>query len=182
MNRRGSERMLIVYWFAIIIIVSVAIVSMVNMFYGSNYDVQSIETKILGDVIANCLTQGGLLKDQVLVMDSLDSCLLDFTSQEEKYFVKVEFFDFDSCNVDQQSCTQELRSSLFLGNDALLSYCDQAKGVQGTPACSQRWLYVLSQETVTISEQGKEQGKSEAVKKQVMIHVTSIVNKVKENE
>jgi len=104
-NKKG-DKLLSVYWFAILVIVAVGIVLMVNSFYGKNYDVRAQESKILSQKVADCIYFGGefnplLINSQGGFRDDfkdnfLEKCLLNLTINEEferpPYYVEAEFF------------------------------------------------------------------------------------------
>ena len=64
-NKIGADKILSVYWFAILFIVASGIFAMVYIFYGSPYDVRDIESNALKMQIANCLSQGGYFAEKV---------------------------------------------------------------------------------------------------------------------
>ena len=51
MNKKGGDKIISVYWFAIIFIVATGIVYMVLSFYGKPYDIREIEVDLLTDKI-----------------------------------------------------------------------------------------------------------------------------------
>ena len=55
-KKKGADQILTVYWFVIIFIVAGAVVYMAYLFYGSPFDARNIEGSLLGNQIANCLT------------------------------------------------------------------------------------------------------------------------------
>ena len=59
MNKRG-DKVLSIYWFAILFIVAGAIVYMASNFYSTPFDVRAVESTALSDQIANCVTSGGI--------------------------------------------------------------------------------------------------------------------------
>src|SRR3989344_5442081 len=78
-NKRGMEKIVSIYWFAILIIVAGGIIYMVSIFYGDPYDVRAIESGILTDNIAECLSENGKLKyplDDNLKGNFASMCLL----------------------------------------------------------------------------------------------------------
>ena len=110
-NKRG-DKIISVYWFAILFIVAGAIVYMAALFYGAPYDVRGIESEILTNNIADCLSQGGYLKENVLGSDNfkdnfLEECNLNFDvedvygwGEQRQYYVEVSFCEFDQDSLD----------------------------------------------------------------------------------
>ncbi len=83
-NKRG-DKIISVYWFVILFLVAGAIVYMAALFYGAPYDARDVESEILTNHIADCLSQGGYLKENIL--DSiqnnfLEECDLNFAVED----------------------------------------------------------------------------------------------------
>lgn len=107
-NRRGSK-VISVYWFAILFIVAGAVVYMVASFYGEPYDVREIESHILQTQIANCIAEGGYLKEGVLTEmqnNFLDFCNFNFEVEDSygwkkgsEYYIELGIYDFDENSV-----------------------------------------------------------------------------------
>ena len=58
-NKTGADKILSVYWFAILFIVASGIFAMVYVFYNSPFDVRNAEADALGNQIASCILQNG---------------------------------------------------------------------------------------------------------------------------
>ena len=103
MNKSG-EKVISVYWFAIMFIVAAAIVYMVAIFYGEPYDIRKMEAEILTNRISDCLNEGGYLIQENLDEESfMKNCDLNFNveddynwKQEEQYYFKVEISNFET--------------------------------------------------------------------------------------
>ena len=98
-NKRGMEKIVSIYWFAILIIVAGGIIYMVSIFYGDPYDVRAIESGILTDNIAECLSENGKLKyplDDSLKGNFASLCHLNLKTNEERqeYYLEISFYDF----------------------------------------------------------------------------------------
>lgn len=105
-NKRG-DKIISVYWFAILFIVTAAVVYMASLFYGAPYDVREIEANILAEHIANCLAEGGYLRQGILNNENfkenfLEECNLIFNvedvygwKEQEQYYLSVSFYEFD---------------------------------------------------------------------------------------
>ncbi|MCK5149778.1 hypothetical protein KAJ87_02540 [Candidatus Pacearchaeota archaeon] len=108
-NKRG-DKIISVYWFAILILVAGGISAMVFVFYNQPYDVREIEANILTNNIADCLSQGGYLRDEFFDGENfllnetnfLEKCELNFEVEEiweeEQYYVKVEIYQISDLN------------------------------------------------------------------------------------
>ena len=104
-NKKG-DKLLSVYWFAILVIVAVGVVLMANTFYGASYDVRKAESEILAQKVADCIYSGGAFNSQLFNLKGdfredfketfLDKCSLNFTIEENfqrpPYYVQVDFF------------------------------------------------------------------------------------------
>lgn len=100
MNKRG-EKIISIYWFAILFIVAAAIVYMTALFYGAPYDVRKLEADILTDKIADCFTKEGYFNEEIGEENFLGDCGLNFdiediSGNEErgKYYIEVNIFNF----------------------------------------------------------------------------------------
>ncbi len=104
MDKKG--KILSLYWFAILFMVAAGISYMAVSFYGAPYDVRGIEADILADKIANCLAEGGYLKENIFSEEFknnfLEECHITFKTEnehgwnkEEQYYLEVNFYKFD---------------------------------------------------------------------------------------
>lgn len=108
-NKR-ADKIISVYWFAILVIVAVGIFGMVYVFYGTPYDVREIEANILTNQIADCVSYAGRINaylisngktNQMIGGDLLKMCHLNFTSsewKEEQYYAEVNFYKLSDLN------------------------------------------------------------------------------------
>ena len=60
-NKIGADKILSVYWFAILFIIAAGILAMVYVFYNSPFDVRQIEAEILSSRVAECISHQGIL-------------------------------------------------------------------------------------------------------------------------
>ncbi len=113
MDKKGADTILTVYWFLIIFLVAGAVVYMAFLFYGTPFDIRNTEGRILGDQIANCLTDQGYINNQIFSSDFqnnfLNNCHINFTTEDfsdwknnPQYYVEAEVYQFNS-NSQQQS-------------------------------------------------------------------------------
>ncbi|MDD5700260.1 MAG: N-acetylmuramoyl-L-alanine amidase [Candidatus Nanoarchaeia archaeon] len=107
MNKKGADKFLSIYWFLIIFLVAGAVVFMAALFYGSPYDVRKIEAGMLGDRIADCLTNKGYFDSSVLSPEFkenfLQECHLTLDTEDfsdwktnKQYYFEVHINEFDS--------------------------------------------------------------------------------------
>ncbi|PJE81661.1 hypothetical protein COU58_01830 [Candidatus Pacearchaeota archaeon CG10_big_fil_rev_8_21_14_0_10_32_42] len=113
MSNKKGEKLISVYWFAILVIVATGIVLMVNSFYGKTYDVRDVESKILADKVADCIYFGGKVNSLLLTPQGvfredfrdrfMELCSLNFDVKGEftptPYYVEVQFFSFGDLRV-----------------------------------------------------------------------------------
>jgi len=129
MNRRGTDKIISVYWFAILFIVAAAVVYMVVVFYGTPYDIRGAEASAMINQIADCITENNILKMSVNNDNFLEECHINL-GKEEMYYVEVEDL------------------GIVKGNFNLNDFCD--KEGDKLPKCVERKLYLLGGEIVGI--------------------------------
>ncbi len=137
---RGDERLLSLYWFIMFIIIAIAVVSGVVLFYSYPFDVRPAEANLLADKILTCIVNQGYIKQQFLKP-------------------AAELSLFDVCGIASQDAThlayQERRqygaelkiqgeSVLSDGDVRLLRECDIAVVKRNIPICVERNLTVLA--------------------------------------
>ena len=101
-NRKGAEKIISIYWFAILIIIAGAVVAMVSLFYGTPYDVRSAEANIMINQVSNCLSENGKLNQKLFSEDKTfnenfnlkEECSLIFETEFEnsigEYFLEAD--------------------------------------------------------------------------------------------
>lgn len=144
MDNKG-EKILSVYWFAILFIVAAGIVYVVASFYGQPYDVREIEADILTDKIAECISSQGVLEGFVFQSNFennfMEICNLNFEVEdnynwedEGQYYVELEINNFVS---------GENFLDLQKGNSNLKDFCF-AEG-RNLPYCLNKSFYSLDE-------------------------------------
>jgi len=108
-NKKG-DKIISVYWFAILIIVAGGIFGMVYIFYGSPYDVREIEANVLINRIADCVSYAGRINTNLISNgqisqkageDFLKMCHLNFKSsewQDEQYYTEINIYKLEDLN------------------------------------------------------------------------------------
>jgi hypothetical protein len=143
-NKKGADKIISVYWFAILFIVAAAIVYMAAVFYGSPYDVRELESKVLNDKIAGCLSVNGNINgnwENLNQENFLQECNLNFNAEDaygwknDQYYVGVRVLDFNSNN--------ELKS-IGVGNVNLKDFCT-IEGEQ-IPGCIIKEIYAFDED------------------------------------
>jgi len=161
-NNKGTDKILSVYWFAILFIVAGGVVYMTALYYGEPYDIREIEANFLINHIADCLSQGGILVDdweEINENNFLEKCNLNFNVEDtsgwkdDQYYVEVDFQYFEGSSA---------RELLIAGNVNLEDFCDK-KG-KSIPVCVERSFYTLDKDN-----------------NQYIIKILSVVRKTEKN-
>ncbi len=149
-DKRGTDKMLSIYWFIILFIVAAAIVYMVLLFYGKPYDVREVEANILANKISDCFVEKNYFKNEVLSesfkANFLAECGLNFNVEDtsgwnnDQHYVEVEIFDFNSQNTNNEG---SLRNSFVEGNSNLK---DCSNELDNNPFCVERRFYSLDEQ------------------------------------
>jgi len=145
-GRKGTDKIISVYWFVILFIVAAAIVYMVTVFYGQPYDVRGIEADILTDRVADCISKAGYISitgEELNGNFLVENCNLNFNVEdscgwkdEEQYFVEVNFRNFLSPETIVFSDKE--------GNENLKDFCElEGKNL---PFCLERTFYTIDRE------------------------------------
>ncbi len=155
-NKRGAEKILSVYWFAILIIIAGAIVAMVSLFYGTPYDVRETEANIMVNKITDCLSENGKLNKELF--NSPESQIIEdknfnedfnlkekcdfifeteFKNEREEYFLEADFYNSEN---DEKVFT------LLDGNFNLYADCkiEEGRKYKRLSKCVEREFYSLN--------------------------------------
>jgi len=144
-NKKGAEKIISVYWFAILFIVAAAVVYMVASFYGKPYDVRQIEADLLANRVAECISETGYLKEQVLEQQFAENfqenCNINFNVEDsyrwrerEQYYIELNVIDFSS---------KEKILEAKAGDVSLKGSCS-LKG-NNLPFCLEKSLYIIDE-------------------------------------
>lgn len=134
------EKIISVYWFAILFLVAGGIYVMVISFYGHSYDVRELEAKALSEKVASCISYGGVLNpliyneifNESFEESFLEVCNLNFKTEdfwkEGQYYVLVEFFDINENLVfefDEGNFNLKADCEIKKENYERLNYCSE---------------------------------------------------------
>jgi hypothetical protein len=146
LGKKGAEKTISVYWFAILVIVAGAVAYMVISVYGKPYDIRETESQILASTIADCISEGGYLQEKTLgdsafQQDFLKRCDInletpDFPGTKGEYYIEVSFYNFETGN--------KINFDIIEGNFNLKSGCELKGETQ--PACYQKSFYAIDKE------------------------------------
>ena len=107
-NKHGAEKIISIYWFAILIIIAGSVVAMVSLFYGMPYDVREQEANIMINQVSNCLSENGKLNQKLFSEDKTfnenfnlkEECSLIFETEFEnsigEYFLEADFYNLNN--------------------------------------------------------------------------------------
>lgn len=145
MNKKG-DKVLSVYWFAILLITAGGVFAMVYIFYGTPYDVREVETDLLVNQIADCVSYAGQINTNFISNgesfsktkeDVFDECHLVFDSSEwddEQYYAEVNFYKLE-----------DLRNPVLnfnIGNNKWITSCDASdKDYERLAKCLKKSFY-----------------------------------------
>jgi len=136
-SKRGAEKVMSVYWFLILALVAAGVFIMVYNFYNYPYDIREIESNIMTNQIANCISTGGKLNEVVsdsnFSNDFLEVCNLNLETDEwedEQYYLEVNI---------------EGLTKIVYGNLNLVSSCGVEKEIEeeNLAKCSERIFYAI---------------------------------------
>jgi hypothetical protein len=168
-NRKG-DKILSIYWFAIIILVAGGLFAMVYVYYGTPYDVRDIEATLLTNHVADCvsylgrininlISKGNITKDNQTFLDN--NCNLIFNSDEwkdQQYYTEVGFYKITNLN----NPILDIKK----GNNNWISYC----GIQKNTS-QERLVKCISRSFFSVDD----------LNNQYIIKILSIVRKSEKN-
>ena len=163
------EKIISVYWFAILFLVAGGVYMMVASFYGKPYDIREVEANILSEKVADCISYAGVVNPKIYDINKgfnfsfeqnfLKECNLNFNVENDwsrtQYFILVEFFDINEKPVFNFSA----------GNFNLKANCEvqKEKSYKKLGYCLKKKFYSTSGD------------------KQFLIKITSVVAKNEKN-
>ena len=163
-NKKGAEKLISIYWFAILILVAGTIVYMASVFYGNPYDVREIETSLLINKAADCLSDKGKLRHQLteeFKTNFLEKCHFNFNTNnnEGQYYIEIEFYDFENPEFSTFNIIE--------GNVNLKNFLEDFPG-SNSIVSSSKSFYVLND-------------KNEEIPKELIVKILSIIRKTEKN-
>jgi hypothetical protein len=132
MNKKASEKLLTIWWFFVLIVIGVGVVSATWLFYNSGVNVKSIESEVLLDRINSCLNDINRLNDNFLKSDFNleEECKLNKKVLENgKFLSQIYIYNVGNKIV-----------SIELGNPSLKKDCEVKKVISTKhyPECSMK--------------------------------------------
>ncbi|MEK6760334.1 MAG: hypothetical protein AABX93_00235 [Nanoarchaeota archaeon] len=156
-DRTGADKILSVYWFAILFIVASGVFAMVYVFYTSPFDVRNVEADAIGNQIVSCISQNGkIISRWTTNQTSLkirDECHLDFDSEsnENQYYVQIDFYDFKTFQFSISNGTEVISSqpltTVYDGNANLKTDCEvgEIKNYNKQSKCLEKRFYAVDE-------------------------------------
>jgi len=155
MNKKG-DKVLAVYWFAVLILVAGGIFAMVYTFYHHPYDIREIEAEIMINNVADCLSKQGKLNaglfneslfDTGFKNNFLVNCHLNFGVEETwedipQYYTEINFYDANDLNTSVFEILE--------GNKNLISSCEiqEEKEYKKEARCVEKSFFSLHEENL----------------------------------
>lgn len=163
MNKYGTDKIISVYWFGILIIVAGGIFAMVYTFYHHPYDVRELEANIMINKIADCLSSEGKINLNILddtekfLLNNdnfLEICNVNFDVEkkwedEPQYYVEINFYkpgDTDNPIFEISNGNKNLISSCIIQNEEYekLARCVEKRFYSLTENNNQYLIKILS--------------------------------------
>lgn len=171
-GKKGTDKMLSIYWFAILFLVAGGIFAMVYVFYSHPYDVRNIEADILNNKVADCISREGKINldlESIEETDFLKLCNLNFNVEDEfewkkqgQYYLEVNFYTLED--------TSNSLFNIEEGNKNLFSSCElqkeNNKEYNKLAKCVEKRFY-------SVDSKNKD--------KQYLIKILSVVRKAEKN-
>ena len=166
-NRKGADKVLSMYWFAILILVAGGVVAMVTTFQSYPYDVREVEANLLSDKVVDCISSQGILNqdlfseegfDENFVNNFLDICGINLNSnyEEEQYYFEINFYNLTSLD--------KSLFEIYKGNANFKADCEIEEDYKRFATCVEKRFYSVDE-----------------LNKQYLVDVLSIVAKVDKN-
>ncbi len=157
-DKRGTDKLLSIYWFVVLTLVAGGVFSMALLFYSSPLDVREIESDTLVQKLADCISRNGILNEDLFLDNQFDPelnnhftklCKITFNVEEEyeeqnipQYFYKIEIYD-----------VEEVESPLLILYDGNLNWESQcyikkskSKEYLKLAKCTERRFYAVDKD------------------------------------
>jgi len=153
-DKTGADKILSVYWFAMLFIIASGIFAIVYVFYLYPFDVREIEAAVLTGRIAECVSIQGIF-DSDFISDTTGKsfisrqCHFNFNSEfdEMQYYAEVKIYDFKTFG----NLSTPMKT-IFDGNGNLKADCELQKSSKNNfktqSKCSEKLIYSIDDENV----------------------------------
>ena len=152
-NKRGTDKILSMYWFVVLTLIAGGIFAMVYVFYSPPYDIREVESNLLAERIADCISRQGVISQDFLATNQIvgstftDKCNFNFNveegygeKEEIQYFYRVEFYtpkDLTTPSINFYDGNTNWESECFIKKKNDKDYAKLAK-------CTEKRMYALS--------------------------------------
>lgn len=168
MKSKKGVSLISLYWFLVLGIIVAGVIIMTNAFYSAPYDVRNLESELLANHVANCISPKGEMNGLLIIGGRFfpafkerfeNNCKLNFAGKEE--WTTEEFYVY----VEGYSTNPKIPDfNLSVGNKNWKVDCDSKESFKKLPVCFERVYY-----------------SHDSVGKVWKIKIISAVAKVKEN-
>lgn len=150
MNKKATEKFLSIYWFAILLIVAFGIWAMAYSYYQHPLEIRELETRILSNKIANCISYKGEMRNEffeneafrVLTEDEFEKiCHFNPLVEDQydwrkrkQYYVEISFFD-----ISENSKFSQIK----YGEPSIKDFCEGSEDFERLPKCNTMRFYVI---------------------------------------
>jgi hypothetical protein len=133
MNKKGNDKFLSPFLVFVMLIVGIAVVASVLIFYGANADVRGIEAYEMARYVLNCASENGNINEEFLddEYNILDFCDLDeyVYSTGSTFYIRISLFSVNG---------ESIRETKHYGQRSYEKDCSVAEALNGAenfPVC-----------------------------------------------
>lgn len=154
-EKKGAEKYLSFYWFFILMLIALGIFIMAYNYYGAPYDIRKVESEILVNKIADCISNQGKINPDFFIEKSLNPAISDIFLEECKinlnveegyseislppYFFEIEFYKIENLS---NSVLTIFGGNLNLKADCLINE-ENNKNFRVLSKCTERRFYAV---------------------------------------
>jgi hypothetical protein len=155
-GKTGTDKVVSVYWFAVIVIIAGGVFAMAYSFYGHPYDVREIEGDILANKIADCISVQGRLNEKLhsesggfdgnFSDDFYSICNFNFNSESDygwdktaQYFTEINFYNLS----DTENSVFEIKKGNMNYKQDCYMTDKKNKDYKKFAKCSEKRIYAL---------------------------------------
>jgi len=135
MNKVGGEKILSIWWFFVLALVSAGVVGGVFLFYSFDLDVREVESGIMVNRVYDCIGSNGFLREDVFLdgFDIYEYCDINkelFYKNGSEVYLEVEVFDLGELVFSNYSRNNDLKKSYDISSE--VEFKDPPKGFLGS--------------------------------------------------
>lgn len=135
-SNKAETKLLAIWWFLVLIIVSAGIILGTSFFRADKIDVRQAEASIMVEKLSSCLVSNGHINQQMISSQIFDSCYLNekIVNASSIYLGRIRVYDSSNKLIKEYS----------FGNNALEANCKIGEVVansQKFPRCSEKTFF-----------------------------------------